>query len=230
MKRERERYSKSLTPPSPPLQPPWFLIVPPSYSGQEQRSRTKESLTVAIFTRAVRQRFPNCCLSFTLKGVWEHFWASFCINSVEILLRYLIFYKKLWSVHHAAESRKSASMVCNVQLCITPRIDNIARSEKAGSRHVFNQIESNWPLPYITVPVPLLRDARPAGWVNCFSTSEYARVQWREPKTGYQDALNHRSQWSCSHPGDWRFASPWLRLGITLHSSPILLDPNVLSG
>ena len=39
----------------------------------------------------------------------------------------------------------------------------------AGSRLVFSQIEPNWPLPYSTVPVPLLRDAWPAGWVNCFS-------------------------------------------------------------
>ena len=31
---------------------------------------------------------------------------------------------------------------------------------------------------------------------------------------GFQVALNHRSQLSCSHPGDWRFASPRLRLGI----------------
>ena len=39
----------------------------------------------------------------------------------------------------------------------------------AGCRLVFSLIEPNWPLPYITVPVPLLRDARPAGWVSCFS-------------------------------------------------------------
>ena len=48
----------------------------------------------------------------------------------------------------------------------------VARLEKAGSRLVFSQIDPNWPLPYITVPVPLLRDARPAGWVNCFSIRE----------------------------------------------------------
>ena len=47
---------------------------------------------------------------------------------------------------------------------VRTKINNIARSEKAGtnSRRVFNQIEPNWPLPYSTVPVPLLRDA--TGW------------------------------------------------------------------
>ena len=49
-----------------------------------------------------------------------------------------------------------------------------ARKVKAGSRLVFSLIEPKWPLPYCTVPVPLLRDARPAGWVTfcsiCVST------------------------------------------------------------
>ena len=30
-------------------------------------------------------------------------------------------------------------------------------------------IEPNSPLPYSTLPVPMLKDARPAGWVNCVS-------------------------------------------------------------
>ena len=42
------------------------------------------------------------------------------------------------------------------------------------------------------MPVPLLRDARPAGWVNCFSTC--ARVQCREPKTGQQRFNSQRRQ------------------------------------
>ena len=37
-----------------------------------------------------------------------------------------------------------------------------ARMEMAGSRLVFSLIEPNWPLPYSTVPVLGLRDARPA--------------------------------------------------------------------
>ena len=36
----------------------------------------------------------------------------------------------------------------------------------AGNRCVFTQIEPNGPLPYSTVPVPRLRDSRPAGWVR----------------------------------------------------------------
>ena len=58
-----------------------------------------------------------------------------------------------------------------------------SRKEKAGSRLVFSLIEPNWPLPYSTLPVPGLRDARPAGWVTyciiCASTME-------EPKTEQQ--------------------------------------------
>ena len=49
-----------------------------------------------------------------------------------------------------------------------------AKKEKAGSRLAFSLIEPNWPLPYLTVPVARLRDARPAGWVTfcsiCAST------------------------------------------------------------
>ena len=49
----------------------------------------------------------------------------------------------------------------------------------AGSRLVFSQIEPNLPLPYSTVPVPLLRDAWPAGWVTycslCASTMRRAQ-------------------------------------------------------
>ena len=53
-----------------------------------------------------------------------------------------------------------------------------------GGRLFFSQIEPNWPLPYSTVPVPLFRDARPAGWVNCFSicASTMQRAQNRAAK------------------------------------------------
>ena len=44
-----------------------------------------------------------------------------------------------------------------------------ARKEKGWGPQLFHQIEPNWPLPYSTVPVPRLRDARPAGWVTCCS-------------------------------------------------------------
>ena len=61
---------------------------------------------------------------------------------------------------------------------LNPKINN-ARSEKAGSRLAFSQIEPNRPLPYSTVPVPWLRDARPAGWVTycsiCASTMPRAQ-------------------------------------------------------
>ena len=69
-------------------------------------------------------------------------------------------------------------------LWLIPKINNIARSDKAGSRYIFNQIEPNWPLLYSTLPVPLLMDARPAGWVNCFSicVSAMPRAQKRAAK------------------------------------------------
>ena len=64
-------------------------------------------------------------------------------------------------------------LVCEFITCIVgwiePWINNTARWEKGGGRRVFSQIEPSFPLPYSTVPVPLLRDARPTGWVNCFS-------------------------------------------------------------
>ena len=54
----------------------------------------------------------------------------------------------------------------------------------ASSRCVFSQIEPNWPLPYSTVPVPLLRDAigRQAG----SPVSIFVQVQCRWPKTGQE--------------------------------------------
>ena len=46
--------------------------------------------------------------------------------------------------------------------------------KRGGGWCFFTQIEPNWPLPYSTMPVPLWRDARPAGWVTycsiCAST------------------------------------------------------------
>ena len=43
-----------------------------------------------------------------------------------------------------------------------------SREELGGGWGFFTQIEPKWPLPYSTgtVPVPLLRDARPADWVT----------------------------------------------------------------
>ena len=41
-----------------------------------------------------------------------------------------------------------------------------ARMVKGGGRHFFHQIKPIWPLPFCTMPVPRLRDARPAGWVT----------------------------------------------------------------
>ena len=44
-----------------------------------------------------------------------------------------------------------------------------SREEMGGRWGFFTQIEPNWTLPYSTVPEPLLRDARPAGWVTYYS-------------------------------------------------------------
>ena len=71
---------------------------------------------------------------------------------------------------------------------------------KWGGRRVFCQAEPNFPLPYSTVPVPQLSDARPAGWVICYSTV-YARVQCREPKTGQQKVQLSRKTKYFAHLG-----------------------------
>ena len=61
-----------------------------------------------------------------------------------------------------------------------------SREEKGGRRTILlsNWTYCNWPLPYSGVPVPLFRDAMPAGWVNCFSlcASTMPRSQNRAAK------------------------------------------------
>ena len=44
----------------------------------------------------------------------------------------------------------------------------------------FTQIEPNWPLPYSTVPVPWLRDARLAGWVTSCEYNAESQKQDRK--------------------------------------------------
>ena len=52
-------------------------------------------------------------------------------------------------------------------LCLLPDKEYVHLERKrGGGRCFFTQIEPNWPLPYSTVPVPWLKDARPAGWVT----------------------------------------------------------------
>ena len=64
-----------------------------------------------------------------------------------------------------------------------------ARKEKGWGRHFFHQIEPIWPLPpYSTVPVPRLREARPAGWVAYWGT--YMREYNAEsPKQGRKRSI-----------------------------------------
>ena len=61
-----------------------------------------------------------------------------------------------------------------------------SRMEKGGRVTILlsNWTYSNWPLPYSTVPVPLFRDARPAGWLICFiiCSSTMPRSQNRAAK------------------------------------------------
>ena len=56
--------------------------------------------------------------------------------------------------------------------------------KRVGGWCFFTQIEPNWPLPYSTVPVQWLRDARPAGWVTYCSicASTMLRAQNRAGK------------------------------------------------
>ena len=59
-----------------------------------------------------------------------------------------------------------------------------ARKVMGWSWHFFHQIGPNWPLPYSIMPVPRLRDARPAGWAPFCSTcpSTMPRAQNRAGK------------------------------------------------
>ena len=70
-------------------------------------------------------------------------------------------------------------------------INNTARWEKGGGRHFFHQVEPNWPLPYSTVQVPQLRDARQAGWVTfcsiCASTMPRALNRTAKGSTLMED-------------------------------------------
>ena len=56
-----------------------------------------------------------------------------------------------------------------------------ARKEKGWGRLFFPQIEPIWPLPYSTVPVPQLRDVRPAGWVTLDSPIAVYAELWAKP-------------------------------------------------
>ena len=57
------------------------------------------------------------------------------------------------------------------------------KGKRGGGGRFFTQIEPNWPLPYSTVSVPWLRDARAAGWVTYCSMREYnAESQKRADK------------------------------------------------
>ena len=60
-----------------------------------------------------------------------------------------------------------------------------ARKEKGWRRHFFHQIETNWPLPYSTMacmPVPRLREARPAGLVTYWLLQHMHKYNAKSPK------------------------------------------------
>ena len=87
--------------------------------------------------------------------------------------------KGAWTLNKAKKEINTLYMHCYTQIIRLASDDkshriSTARKVKAGSRLVFSLIEPKWPLPYCTVPVPLLRDARPAGGVTfcsiCVST------------------------------------------------------------
>ena len=80
------------------------------------------------------------------------------------------------------------------------KISNAARWEKEWGQLVYSRIESNFPLPYSTMPVPQFKDARPTGWVTFYSTV-YARVQRREPKTGQEKVQFSRKTKHFAHLG-----------------------------
>ena len=101
-------------------------------------------------------------------------------------------------------------------------INNIQQDGKRkGGRLFFSQIEPNWPLPYSTVPVPLLRDVRPAGWVNSFSMC--AEYNAESPK---QDNKRFISQVKTKYIADLSIIYLWQRLIRTTPSSPFTVDIN----
>ena len=65
------------------------------------------------------------------------------------------------------------------QPCVVPKEYIHLEGKRGGGGSFFTQIEPNWPLLYGTVPVPWLRDARPADWVTycsiCASTMPRAK-------------------------------------------------------
>ena len=85
--------------------------------------------------------------------------------------------KFAYSIYCLMSSAKNVAWQYSILYCIKNWINFTdhnqrvctSREEMGGGWGFFIQIEPNWPLPYSTVPVPLLRDARPAGWVTCYS-------------------------------------------------------------
>ena len=88
-----------------------------------------------------------------------------------------VYCTEVWSIDNNLQWEKVADSLCH-------RVST-AREEKGWGQCFFRQIEPIWPLPYSTVPVPRLRDARPMGWVT-YWIAVYAWVQRRDPKTGQE--------------------------------------------
>ena len=53
--------------------------------------------------------------------------------------------------------------ICFIDMSMPYCRISTARKVKGWGRHFFHQIEPNWPLPYSTMPVPQLRDAKAGG-------------------------------------------------------------------
>ena len=79
-----------------------------------------------------------------------------------------------------------------------PYIHNTARWEQGGGAS-----RPNFPLPYCTLSVQLLREAWPAGWVT------YARVQCREPKTGQKKVQLKSKTKHFAHLGNFSMMKSW---------------------
>ena len=120
-----------------------------------------------------------CFISYTV-----HMYRG-CVGSTPIAMYIcIVVYSTLQSVRTPYTTRlitveygflKNSLVVVQMQLNystfagIGPFINNTVWWVKGGGWRFFSQIEPNWPLLYSTVPVPRLRDARPAGWVTCCS-------------------------------------------------------------
>ena len=115
----------------------------------------------------------TCCIMY-MQNILEQFFKTkklfyFCT---------IVWSNKLFFSPKQGFARKSY-FLARMTVYVLHRIIT-ARKEKGWRWHFFHQIEPNWPLPYSIMPVPRLREARPAGWVTYCSICAIGWVNFLE--------------------------------------------------